>query len=126
MMLWLDEVAVIDKNGYRTLDDNGDPINCDARPLEDIPEDEIVKARLYLPMLRATDKINQQSESSHSGILKHAAEDYLRREHEYYKVNGGEAYISNGAMIVAMITAGYRFKKVDDQSARLYFYVVLK
>lgn len=102
MIYKIDKDTVIDNHGYRTLKDNK-PLNYDALPLLEIDNKEIENALKYV---RRLSKIQKCSIGSYG--LKHNAEKYLRANE--FKDKQSEAYISNGALIVAMIKQGFKYK----------------
>lgn len=102
MIYKIDKDTVIDNHGYRTLKDNN-PLNYEALPLLDISDIEIENALKYV---RRLSKIQKCSVCSYG--LKHNAERYLRADE--FKAKEWDAYISNGALIVAMIKQGFKYK----------------
>ena len=112
----LNEKSVVDYNGYRALkvlpygvtplNFGVTPLNYDGYILEPIKKEQVLKAFKYISLLKKKKKrcdVNSYS-------LKHQAEQYLRADE--YKDKVGDAYISNGALIVAMLIRGFRYKTI--------------
>jgi len=102
MIYQINKNTVIDANGYRTLK-NSIPTNNDSQSLCSINESEMDSAMIYVSMLKKHKNINHTI-SSYG--LKHRAEEYLRNALKREENN----YISNGAMIVALIESGFDYK----------------
>ena len=102
MIYKIDKDIVIDNYGYRTLKDNK-PLNYEALPLLEIEDIEIENALKYV---RTLSKVQKCSIGSYG--LKHNAERYLRANE--FKDKESDAYISNGAFIVAMIKQDFKYK----------------
>lgn len=92
----------IDAHGYRVLK-NGNPINYNCLPLEDIDLKEVENAMKYTCYLA-----QQKACTTCSYDLKHRAEKHLRLDE--FKDKQSEAYISNGALIASMSIKGFKFK----------------
>lgn len=112
--------VVIDSHGYRILED-GKPINYNKVPLKHINSLEVEKALKFVECLQSV----KDEYTINSYDLKHDVERFLRSG--TYKDRQSEAYISNGALIVAMIKKGFNYQLVslNRNSLKEYLSVVL-
>ncbi|MFA6137420.1 MAG: hypothetical protein WC667_04965 [Sulfurimonas sp.] len=98
---------IIDKYGILPLNSKGEAIR---RAIEPIEQEDIVKAQLYVRLLKPLKNISRQTSSYR---IKHQAEEYLR-EHTTYKENPGGAYVGNGVLIVTMLINGFKMKLASE------------
>jgi len=120
----IDDKSFIDKHGFRHYVDfkklktynfyqrslrlikkNGLNHGWEIRGFKNKDDEEIQKARLLVELLQKRKTINMRYSSYN---LKHLAEKFLRSD--LYCGREGEAYVSNGAFIIAMLEDGYIFK----------------
>jgi len=104
IIMRISKTLVIDNNGLRVLNKKGEPINNDCTELNPIDRKYLGRAQAFVKLLEKS-KRNNSSFTSYS--LKHSAEDYLNfNAKDKYK----DTYVSNGALICAMILAGFEYK----------------
>lgn len=112
---------MIDRHGYRTLKDN-QPTNYNNVIVSDIQKEEIDRALVYVTVFIKHRKTINNKYTSYN--LKHSVERYYRHHLKTQEPN----YISNGAIIVAMLQSGFEyrtdteyFRNVGSESLNLYF-----
>ena len=104
----LDDKFFVDRNGLRYYL-SGNCLNSGNMPISPFAgedDEEIANAEKFVLHLRKRTTINKQITSYG---LKHEAERYLRRT--TLAERPSEAYISNGAFIVAMLANGFIYRK---------------
>ena len=103
----LDDKFFLDRNGLRHYIDTAETVlnhECTISSFDDEKDDEIKKAEIFVKRLKKRKTINKDITSYG---LKHCAERFLRQG--VYKDKIGDAYVSNGALIVTMIKNGYKY-----------------
>jgi len=95
---------IIDNNGLRVVNTKGSPINNDNSDITPIDEEYLKRAKKYISLLKKSQKINH---SINSYSLKHRAENYLNY---IAQTRHKDTYVSNGALISAMILSGFNYK----------------
>jgi len=104
IIMKLSKTLAIDTNGLRVLDKDGHPINNNGGELNPIKREYLVRAQKFVKLLKKA-KRNNRDITSYG--LKHDAENYLNSiAKEKYK----DTYVSNGALICAMILAGFDYQ----------------
>jgi len=103
MIYKISDSVVIDSYGYRVINSDGSPLNYFQSRLEGIKSSDVERALLYVSTL----KRKKATDIPSLNLL-----DYLN---SYLYSNGyikEGANISNGALIVAMLQSGFKYKKI--------------
>lgn len=128
----LNNIEITDKNKYITLstgavvnvsglyiNSKGYKISADSNSSE-FNMQQIEKAKLFIEcIMEKRETINKSNGSSYS--LKHRIEEFL-----YFYFKGENNYISNGEMIVALDSCGYKIKEIPNSPNIYVNYKTLK
>jgi len=115
MIYRLSDSEVIDMYGYRTIDSKtGKPTNgFNKCPLANIDTEQIDNALTYVSFLKPKKVCDVNSYT-----LKHKAENYLEVT-KYKDERYGSGYgVTNGALIVAMLQSGFKYKVIGDMDSK--------
>jgi hypothetical protein len=119
---------IIDDYGIRIIGNNKKPKDYKKKPLKSIDTFALKNANIYADfleteVLKIPSGLYQEQKVIDSYHLKHLGEEFLRNS--VMKNNKEDAYISNGAIIYAMVERGYDYVHSENETD-VEFIVYLK
>jgi len=119
---------IVDDYGIRMIGNNKKPKDYKKNPLKSIDIIALKNANIYADFLetealKVPSGLYQEQKVIDSYHLKHLGEEFLRGS--IMKDNKADAYISNGAIIYAMIEKGYDYVH-SEKETDVEFIIYLK